>query len=390
MLVSIVRRRVPALQTDLLAVELARADVRQARLLGNPIFDATWGTIPIGETNPAGLDAPLANVPSYTVGVSYTFPLGKRGPRLERAEALAEGAGHVADASARARALDLARVLGRIAVTRLRIDGLRGVAAQQRAVLDIARTRLTQGFGTPLDIDRLEIDVSRNEQQVLVAEAEEQAGITACAVYVGAPCRAIGSADDARALVFAWTRRAAEAAPRVANRPDVLALGAFERASIAEADLARAQAIPDPTVRVGYTHDRFVTAGNQQNSLSLTLSVPIPIFDHGLAQREAAEARRSRLALQRSLTLSTSITRVATLRELLRLQQKRQEAIEKTLPRARAMLDDLQRAANSRLLAFTDVIQARRTLDELLVEEADSYSDSFQTAVDLLAELGAP
>jgi cobalt-zinc-cadmium efflux system outer membrane protein len=52
------------------------------------------------------------------------------------------------------------------------------------------------------------------------------------------------------------------------------------------------------------------------------------------------------------------------------------------------VLDDLQRAASGRLIPFTDVIQARRTLDELLVEEADSYSDSFQTSVDLIAEMG--
>ena len=58
--------------------------------------------------------------------------------------------------------------------------------------------------------------------------------------------------------------------------------------------------------------------------------------------------------------------------------------------RARAVVDDLERAANSRLLPFTDVIQARRTLDELLIEEADSYSDAFQTAVDLMAETGKP
>jgi cobalt-zinc-cadmium efflux system outer membrane protein len=171
-------------------------------------------------------------------------------------------------------------------------------------------------------------------------------------------------------------------------RPDVRALDAFQRASSAEADLARAQALPDPTVRLGYTYDQFTVSGNQANSLNVTLSLPVTIFDHGQAQLQAAEARRARLQQQRALTLRSSTTRVAALRELLRLQQKRQEAIAKTLPRARAVLDDLQRAANSRLIPFTDVIQARRTLDELLVEEADSYSDSFQTSVDLIAEMG--
>lgn len=387
-LMALVRRRSPGLQVDLLAADLARADARQARLLGNPLLDATWGTIPIGETNPPNLGSPLTSIPSYSVGVSYTFPLGKRGPRQERGNAIAEGASHVAETSTRLQALELARILGRVAVTRLRIDGLRSLAAQQRAVIDLTRIRLSQGFGTPLDIDRLEIELSRSEQQVLVTEADEQAGLTACATYVGVPCKALASAEEARALVVAWAKRADEGTPHVEMRPDVRALDAFQRASSAEADLARAQAIPDPTVRLGYTYDQFTVSGNQANSLNVTLSLPVTIFDHGQAQLQAAEARRARLQQQRALTLRSSTTRVAALRELLRLQQKRQEAIAKTLPRARAVLDDLQRAANSRLIPFTDVIQARRTLDELLVEEADSYSDSFQTSVDLIAEMG--
>ncbi|MDB4937942.1 MAG: outer rane efflux protein [Labilithrix sp.] len=387
-LLDLVRRRSAGLQADLLVADLARADARQARLLNNPVVDATWGTIPIGETNPPNLGSPLTSIPSYSVGLSYTFPLGKRGPRQERSTAIAEGASLSAEASARVQALDLARVLGKIAVTRLRIDGLRSLAAQQRAVIELTRLRLQQGFGTPLDIDRLEIELSRSEQQVLVTEAEEQAGLTACAAYIGAPCKGIASAEDARALVLAWAKRASEGTPHVESRPDVRAIDAFQRASVAEADLARAQAIPDPTVRLGYTYDQFTISGNQANSLNLSLSLPITIFDHGQAQLQAAEARRARLQAQRALTLRSSTTRVAALRELLRLQQKRQEAIAKTLPRARAVLDDLQRAANGRLIPFTDVIQARRTLDELLVEEADSYSDSFQTSVDLIAEMG--
>src|SRR5262249_21931456 len=71
-------QRSPAIQQDLLEHDLARAEARQARIIGNPTLDGTWGTIPIGETNPAGLDKPLANVPNYGVGLSYTVPLGKR------------------------------------------------------------------------------------------------------------------------------------------------------------------------------------------------------------------------------------------------------------------------------------------------------------------------
>jgi cobalt-zinc-cadmium efflux system outer membrane protein len=386
-LAALVRRRAPALQQDLLAADLARADARQARLLGNPSLDATWGTIPVGETNPKGLSAPLANVPNYSVGLSYTFPIGKRGPRRERADALAEGAAESAEASVLAQALGLARVLGKMATARLRLDGLRRLVDSQRVALEIAKTRLAQGFGTPLDIDRLQIELERMSQQALSTEADERASLAACAAYVGMPCRGIQTAEDGRAILDAWVKRAAtHAGARLEDRPDVRALDAFGRASSAEADLARAQAIPDPTVRLGYTRDTFTLAGNQENSLSVGVSVPVPIFDHGQAQVQAADARRARFEAQRAETIRTGQTKIAALRELLRSQEQRQESIERVLPRARAVVDDLERAANGHLLPYTDVIQARRTLDELLIEEVDSYGDAFQTSLDLLAE----
>ncbi len=387
-LTELIRRRSPVLQGDLLAADLARADARQARILGNPYLDATWGTIPLGDTTPSNLPSPLTSVPSYSVGLSYTFPLWKRGARIERADAIAEGLTHSAEATRLFQALGLARVIGRMAIDRMRLDGLRSFVGQQRAVLEIARTRLEQGFGTPLEIDRLEIELGRMSQQVMATEADEQAAIAACSTFAGMPCRGVGSSQDARALLEAWAKRATEGGSRVEMRPDILALDAFRRAANAEADLARAQAIPDPSLRVGYTHDQFTISGNQANSLSISLSLPLTIFDHGQALRDAAEARRARYEAHRTLLVGVSITRVAALHELLRLQQQRQDAIAKTLPRARAVVSDLERMANSRLIPFTDVFQARRTLDELLIEEADSYGDAFQTAVDLMAETG--
>ncbi|HRH00639.1 MAG TPA: TolC family protein, partial [Polyangiaceae bacterium] len=189
---ALVVRRLPRLQEPLLAVDVARSEARQAGLLPNPEIDLAWGTIPLGASNPRDLPAPLANVPNYTVGLSYTFPIGKRGPRRARAEALVEGAQRSVEATARAEALGLVRVLGRVAIARLRLEGLRGLVAQQRTMIELARSRLAQGFGTPLDVDRLEIELSRIEQQLTSTRGDEVAGLAACAGYVGVPCRPLG------------------------------------------------------------------------------------------------------------------------------------------------------------------------------------------------------
>jgi len=45
----------------------AASELRKARTLPNPQLDFTWGTIPIGKTNPPDLPDPLGNVPNYSV-----------------------------------------------------------------------------------------------------------------------------------------------------------------------------------------------------------------------------------------------------------------------------------------------------------------------------------
>lgn len=388
----VVRRRSAALQSAALDVDLAAADVKQSRLLNNPTLDGAWSTIPIGDSNPKNLPSPLANVPNYTVGLSYTFPLGKRGPREERAIAAHRGASATLDANARSLALTFARLLGQLATSTLRRDGVRGMVEDGRRSVAIAESRLGASFATPLDVDRMRIDLARTEQTLLSVESDISAALADCSALAGATCEGFASSAEARGLLDRWIRRAAGASPaRLEDRPDLRALEAQRDAAVAEGSLARAQAIPDPTVRFAYTHDRFVASGNQQNSLSLSVSLPLPLFDHGQAAAQAAEAKKARFGEQRARAIEAAEARIPALARRVESQRRRQEALAKDiLPRAVGALRDVERAAESRLLPLTDVIQARRAVDELLVEEADSYRDAFDATVELAAELPSP
>jgi cobalt-zinc-cadmium efflux system outer membrane protein len=389
-LMGLVARSSPVVSGELLAVDLARAEVRQSRLIGNPTIDGTWGTIPVGDTNPSGLGSPLGEVPYYSLGASYTFPIGKRGPRQARAAALEQSARAGATATARAIALELTRTLGDAAIATLRIDGLRGLVSQEKGSIELAQSRLSGGFGTPLEVDRLEIELGRTEQLLLANEAEMRDSLATCAATLGVPCEPFPSSDEARAYLDAWVSRAEAASGPIDERPDVRALVAAERAASAETDLAKAQALPDPTVRLGYTFDQFVVSGNQRHSLNLSLSLPLPIFDWGQAQRDAADARRTRLAAQRERVTTVARVRTTALRRALESHQKRREVIAKMmLPRARLVVADLEKAASTRLIPLTDVIQARRTLSELLVQEAESHGEAFRIAINLVAESSA-
>lgn len=387
-LVAIVSKGAPALQQDRLGVDLARSDAKQSRLYENPTLDATWGTIPIGRTNPPDLADPMLNVPNYTIGISYRFLLGKRTSRHARADALIRAAEASLDTSARDNAINLARLLGSLAADEVRLDALQGVLEQAKAAVVLAKSRETAGIGTPLDTDRLSIEQARVEQSIRTTEADRDAMLAACPTLTGQTCATFSGGAEARGFLGAWIRQAAKAEGSIEERPDIRVLDATREAAGHESKLAQAQKIPDLTLRLGYTHDRFVVSGNQQNSLSLTLSIPLPLFDAGEAARTSADARSARAELQRKQVLDADSARLVTLRSTLARQERRHVAlVTETIPKAKAVVDDLDRAATPHLIPLTDLIQARRSLSELAEDEADSMSEQFSTAITILSLL---
>lgn len=165
-----------------------------------------------------------------------------------------------------------------------------------------------------------------------------------------------------------------------------------EQAQAAQADrrLARAQAVPDPTLRLGYLYNTFVASGNQQHSLSVSLSLPIAVSDHGQAAAHAAQAQAHHLLEQRCLMLQSSAVRADAVQHAVALQHQRLLALQQqVLPRSQAIVRDVGRAFEARAVPRTDLIQAQRALDELFLQEEAALSDLFRLSVDLLELSGA-
>lgn len=381
--------RSSAVEASAVAMDAAAADVHQAALWPNPAFDFTWGAIPLGESNPPELDNPLLNVPNYSFGLSYLFELGKRGPRKRRSELLHHAARDDVATAAREVAFKAAAALGKAAVASVRQEGLTALLEQARASVALAKVRLGAGHGTPLEVDRQELELGRLVQQVTASQGDRRAALAVCAGLLGMRCHKFQSADEARGYLLAFIGRA-DSAPTdtLAHRPDARSLQSAKRAAHEEVALARAQRIPDLTVRLGYVRDQFVAAGNQRNSLNLSVSLPLPFFDHGQAKEHAGRARARRLAVQRRRLLEEAHARIPALRRVLRVQRRRRAVLsDEMLPRARAVLSDLSRALGRALVPVSDVIQARQTLNELTLAEADSLNDGYENALDILTLL---
>jgi cobalt-zinc-cadmium efflux system outer membrane protein len=366
---------------------LSGAAVRQSYLYNNPVFDTTYGTLPVGTLNPPGLARPYANVPNVGLGISYTFPAGKRGPRQREARANARAAQAGIEVTTRALALELAHVLGALATSTLRREGLEELEAGAERSLALAAARLNAQFGAGLDVDRSSIDSQRVRQQRIGTESEIRAHLAACSSLVQRQCTGFENGVEALAFLHTWLAMAEIPQGRLSDRPDLRVLEAQSSAADAALDLAKAEKLPDPTVRFGYFHDRFIISGNQRNSFNVAVSVPLPLFDHGQAKEQAAEAAQHYLQAERRQRLERAELQAQLLSERSELARARCQSLERdVLPQARGVLISLEKAEAARLVSLTDVIQARRTVSELLIEEADSCGDAYDATIALLRE----
>lgn len=388
---ALLRARSPALQEPALQLALRRAEARQSRLMDNPVADFTAGTLPLGPTNPPNLPDPLRNVPNYQVGLSLRPDLSRRGPRQDRADAAARGAGAQLDAAIRDQALRLLRALGVMAVAGLQLSADQGLAAKAHEALGLARDRVRTGFSPPIDADRAEIEALRLDQLVIADQGRIQAAQADCAALLGLPCAPFPEAAAARSFLETWAARVPGDDLPLSARPDLQALRALRASAQAEVRLARAQLAPDPTLRLGYVYDSFLESGAHQHSLNVSISLPLPLIDRGQAAAEAAAAQAHHLGEQHRLLISASRARIAGLRHALALQQLRRDTLQRqVIPRARAILNDVSRAFAARAVTLTDVIQARRALDDLLLQEADALGEVFQTVVSLIEQTPDP
>jgi cobalt-zinc-cadmium efflux system outer membrane protein len=238
-------------------------------------------------------------------------------------------------------------------------------------------------------VDRLEVEHSRLLSSARDAEATREGALIACSTLLGAPCPRFDDEEQARRFLVAHPEgdQGAQAAgdlSSVGSRPDLQALRAERARLSAELTLAQRQAIPDPVASVGYTHDQFLLAGNQANSLNVSVSIPLPLFDRG--QTEAARARR-RLATNQltSRTLTdTALRTAADQRRQLALLAARARILEdQAVPRARSVVERTQAAFQRGGVGFPDVLLARRAFEELELDRIEVAATAHRASLNL-------
>ncbi len=370
------------------AAGIAASEVTRAGRFPNPALDFTWGTIPVGRTNPPHVSDPLDRVPNYTAGLSELIELAKRGPRQAASIAEYERSHAQALAALATRFFDLLGAVGHIAKSQLRAAVTGQLVEASSALLDLDRARASKGDIAVVDLDRAEVEHDRLLATRDAALTELETARAECVAIVGVPCEAFESGKSARAFL----ERAATAALPAQwsdelehRRPDIAALDAALRAARQRATLAQHKVIPDVTVRLGYTYDQFVLSGNQRNSVSLGMQLPLPVADQGQADVQAATATLVRAAQTRQVLADTGrITlQAATRRRELIATRARQ--LDSALAKARDVRDTLTAAQRRGGTSLTDVLLARRGYQELLLDRSDLDAEAFEAVLKVRA-----
>jgi outer membrane protein, heavy metal efflux system len=367
-------------------VSQAQADVGTSRLLPNPVIDATLSNVAVGETTPAGLG--LGQTLIQQIGLSETIELGKRGPRIDAAT-LRERSAQSLFASAIGERMAAARfALARVIYLALRVSTLQESLEDAQSVADLERTRFEQKALAGMDFDRLLLDLASLRADVSRSRSEYEGALLECGAVMGAPCDVAGANGEDLAAA-APVPAAAVSGERLPRRPDLQALDLARQASERDADLARRRAIPDITLRLAYTYDRFIISGDNANTLAFSIALPLPIADHGQYDAARAVARAQELSQMRSSAILAASSDLGSLVDRKTALQKNLDVLERdSLPRSSAVISAVQQAFDHGGTSMTDLILARRTHIAIQLAHIDQRFELFGVRNNLRRVLG--
>ncbi len=166
-----------------------------------------------------------------------------------------------------------------------------------QSVAEDAENRLKSGDISAYEARRLRIERVQAELEAEDAElrARDARRMLAALIAPGTETDEIGPSEALHGIPPAITREAAMAA--LSQRPDVEAAAREADAAYAGIRVAQTYWAIDPTIGVGYRrHD------DGFGGASVTLDLPLPLFDRGSGAREEASAQHSAAAYRLDLT----------------------------------------------------------------------------------------
>ncbi len=354
----------------------ARADVTQAGLGPNPELSLTVGNVPLVPNLGAGGNGPgLGRNLVTSVGLSQTLELGgKRRKRVASARSRVAGASAGVDDALRLARFEVERAFWAALGARAKRELAEVIHGRYAETARISQARFAADDISGADLDKIVLEGARQENDVADARGAEAVALEELLRLVGpaAPAKVSlqgelepppAPAPDPAALLH----RAREA------RPDVRV--ARERVETAhrELALAEAQAVPDLTLGIGYAHSQAVVAGDNPDTLSFTVGLPLPFRNRN--QGEVEKARVELAAAGRALEAASARAGREVREALARLaaaEEKHHRHVGGVLQRSQRALETAEKAYRQGATSLLALLEAQRTFIQLREESLDT------------------
>ncbi len=274
-------------------------------------------------------------------------------------------------------ALSFRRAFVRASLARARLDVLQ--AQQDAYEFLVKKLERLEGSGENAQLDR---------DRLLVEAELSAAGRVSHELELTSQMAWLETVLDASVELTAELGELGGAAPPAdgrtpATNPAVAALEKAAEASRIEADAARRKRVPDVDLFAGY---RVVgsEASETGHGFSLSLSVPLTLFDHGQAEAQRAEARAAIASAKLGQTERQSRAERQAARQRLTAIAQTMPRLKKAVELAKKTENGAQRlylAGEGELLAVMQATRSRTELELLLIELAGARADAIMTLV---------
>jgi cobalt-zinc-cadmium efflux system outer membrane protein len=185
------------------------------------------------------------------------------------------------------------------------------------------------------------------------------------------------------------------------RRPDVRAVAAARQLGQAQLGAAEREVYPDVDLGASYTHSDFTTSGDNPNTLALSLSLPLPLFDRNQANigRARLEIRRAdndaqRLRVLVAQEVAEAVRKAARSQTLLAIFENGGGMVTGTgdkggmLSRAETALRVAEKSYKAGAISLLELLEAQRTYLDTRAQYLRALHDFRQATIDVTHAVG--
>ncbi len=370
--VSLARRALAAAQSDVVAADHAPAPVLSAKAASIDLQNGIGGGNIVTQKR---IDK--------AIGLDWTWERGnKRELRTLAAQRTVSAAQADIEETLIQQQLVTAFSYFDLLAAQERIVQVDAIARSAGQLSNTAARRVQAGDLPALDAARTEIEAQRASTDLLTAQLDRQRAALSLAQLTGftGPGTLVAQPDWPSRLAGDAALDEAPIYPSIEGRADVRAAQQRVEAARAALDVALAQKKADITL--GTSYDHFPGTSNRL----LELRLQMPLYGVVGGYNFQGEIARAQAQLDQAQDGLEKIRRNAVA-ELQRLQQDRQGAAARALsyentilPRARKVAEMAELAYSKGAMSLTELIDARRTLRTILIEDLAARTDHAKAA----------